>query len=297
MDKMKILVAGENGQVATELRLQGKYSQHEVITLGRDSLDIRDAELVSLRCNEIKPDIVINAAAYTAVDKAEEESEQAYAINRDGPRHLAESCQSLGIPLIHISTDYVFDGSSSTPYEEDADVSPLGIYGQSKWAGEEAVGATVNEHIILRTSWVFSSHGHNFVKTILRVAAERDELRVVNDQLGSPTSAKGIAKTLLSICDQFAQQGTLAWGTYHYAGLPFTSWHGFAEKIVELGRQHGLIDHEVVIHPIPTEEYPTPAKRPANSRLRCDRLTAEFGIQADDWQAQLENVIAALTNN
>ena len=294
---MKILVAGENGQVATELRLQGEHSAHDVITLGRDKLDIREAELVKQRINEIKPDIVINAAAYTAVDKAEEDTEQAYAINRDGARHLAESCQSSGIPFIHISTDYVFDGSSSSPYAEDEQVSPLGAYGQSKWAGEEAVRATLSEHIILRTSWVFSSHGHNFVKTILRVAAERDELKVVNDQLGGPTSANGIASALLAICDKYQQQGKLPWGTYHYSGLPFTSWHGFAEKIVEQGRKQGIIDHEVVIHPIPTEEYPTPAKRPANSRLLSDRLNAEFGIKADDWQGQLEKVVTVLASS
>lgn len=294
---MKILVAGENGQVATELRALGQQSsqiQHEVITEGRDRLDIRDADIVKQRINAIKPDVVINAAAYTAVDKAEVETEQAYAINRDGVKHLAASCKAAGIPFIHISTDYVFDGSSDSPYAEDADVSPLGAYGQSKWEGEEAVRATLDQHIIMRTSWVFSSHGHNFVKTILRVAAERDELKVVNDQLGGPTSANGIASALLSICDKLEQQGSLKWGTYHYSGMPFTSWHGFAEKIVELGRKHGMIDHEVVIHPIPTSEYPIPAKRPENSRLLSDRLTAEFAIKADDWEVQLEKVIAEL---
>ncbi len=299
---MKILVAGENGQVATELRLLGLqsqkslHSQHEVITEGRDKLDIRDADVVKQRINEIKPDVVINAAAYTAVDKAEEETEQAYAINRDGVKHLAESCKAAGIPFIHISTDYVFDGSSESPYAEDAEVSPLGAYGLSKWEGEEAVRSTLDKHIIMRTSWVFSSHGHNFVKTILRVGAERDELKVVNDQLGGPTSANGIASALLAICDKLQQQGDLAWGTYHYCGKPFTSWHGFAEKIIELGRKHGMIDHEVLVHPIPTSEYPTPAKRPANSRLLSDRLTAEFGIEADDWEGQLEKVIASLAS-
>jgi dTDP-4-dehydrorhamnose reductase len=231
------------------------------------------------------------------VDKAEEDSDQAFAINRDGAQYLAESCKALGIPFIHISTDYVFDGSSSSPYGEEDEVSPLGVYGQSKWAGEEAVRSTISEHIILRTSWVFSYHGHNFVKTIVRVAAERDELKVVNDQLGSPTSAKGIASSVLSLCDQYAQQGSLSWGTYHYAGMPFTSWHGFAEKIVELARQKGLVDHEVTIKPISTSEYPTPAKRPENSRLKTERLTTEFGIKADDWQCQLDSVIAALAVN
>jgi dTDP-4-dehydrorhamnose reductase len=294
---MKILVAGANGQVATELRIQGETSSHEVITHGRDQLDIRDADLVKKHINEINPGIVINAAAYTAVDKAEEETALAYAINRDGARHLAESCKAQGIPFIHISTDYVFDGSSTSTYTEKDAVSPLGVYGQSKWAGEEAVRTTLSEHIILRTSWVFSSHGHNFVKTILRVAAERDELKVVDDQLGGPTSAKGIANAILIICDRFEQQGLLPWGTYHYSGLPFTSWHGFAQKIVELGRKHGLIDHDVVIHPIPTEEYPTPAKRPENSRLLSDRITEELGIQVDNWQYQLKNVVTALAKS
>jgi dTDP-4-dehydrorhamnose reductase len=171
---------------------------------------------------------------------------------------------------------------------------PLGIYGDSKWAGEVAVSDTLDRHIILRTSWVFGIHGHNFVKTILRVAAERDELRVVSDQLGSPTSAGGIASALLNICDRFEAEGDLAWGTYHYTGQPFTSWHGFAEAIVKLGCDLGLIDHDVRVHPIPTEEYPTPAKRPANSRLSSDLIEDKLGISPDDWQAALQSMITTL---
>jgi dTDP-4-dehydrorhamnose reductase len=291
---MKILVAGENGQVATELRIQGQSSPHEVITLGRNGLDISDASQVEQQIKAVQPDIVINAAAYTAVDKAEEEVELAYAINRDGPGYLAESCKLQGIPLLHISTDYVFDGCKDSPYAESDKVSPLGVYGQSKWAGEEAVRSGIDQHIIMRTSWVFSRHGHNFVKTMLRVGAERNELKVVDDQLGGPTSANGIASALLALCNQYEAQGRLAWGTYHYSGQPFTSWHGFAEQIIERGRKHGLINHEVKVRPIPTHEYPTPAKRPANSRLLSNCFSAAFGIEADDWEAQLEKIVAAL---
>jgi dTDP-4-dehydrorhamnose reductase len=291
---MKILVAGANGQVGWELGQLGLDSEHEIVTMGRDRLDIRDADLVRQRVQEHQPEIVINAAAYTAVDKAEEERDAAYAINRDGAKNLAQACSEASIPLLHISTDYVFDGTKDSPYVETDPVAPLGVYGDSKWAGEVAVRDALDRHIILRTSWVFGIHGHNFVKTILRVAAERDELRVVSDQLGSPTSATGIAAALLRNCDHYATEGDLAWGTYHYTGQPFTSWHGFAEAIVKLGRDHGLIDHDVTIHPIPTEEYPTPAKRPANSRLSTDLIEKELGIQPDDWQAALQSMIAAL---
>lgn len=291
---MKILVAGANGQVATELRLQGESSPHQVITLGRDDLDIRFEQQVQNAFAEHQPDIVINAAAYTAVDKAEEETEQAYAINRDGAKNLAAACEMQAIPFLHISTDYVFDGSKQQAYSESDAVSPLGVYGESKWAGEQAVRENCPQHIIVRTSWVFSQHGGNFVKTIARVSAERDELRVVNDQLGSPTSAAGIANMLLQLCDRYEQQQTLPWGTYHFAGAPFTSWHGFAEQIVDLAYQKGLIDHSVKVHAIPSSEYPTPAKRPANSQLQCEKLKKALGIEADDWQMQLEQVINGL---
>ncbi|TNF93439.1 MAG: dTDP-4-dehydrorhamnose reductase [Gammaproteobacteria bacterium] len=291
---MKILVAGANGQVGWELGQQGAESAHDVITLGRDQLDICDAESVKLRVQENQPEIVINAAAYTAVDKAEEERDAAFAINRDGAKNLAQACKDVSIPLLHISTDYVFDGTKDNPYLESDPVAPLGVYGESKWAGEVAVKDTLDRCFILRTSWVFGIHGHNFVKTILRVAGERDELRVVSDQLGSPTSAHGIASALLQICDHYSSNEVLPWGTYHYTGQPFTSWHGFAEAIVKLGRENGLIDHEVMIHPISTEEYPTPAKRPANSRLSSELIQSKLRIKPDDWQAALQSMIVTM---
>ncbi len=294
---MKILVTGGNGQVGWELNRQGRQSKHKMVAMDRQGLDISSADDIARVFAEVKPDLVINAAAYTAVDKAETESELAFAINRDAVASLARACKKQGIPLFHISTDYVFDGTKDKPYRESDPVAPLGVYGQSKLEGEQLVEKLLDQFIILRTAWVFGLHGHNFVKTILRVAKERDALNVVNDQLGGPTSAAGIAATLLSLADQYQSEGELAWGIYHYSGAPFTSWHGFASEIIRLGNKYGLIDHPVTVNPIPTEQYPTPAARPKNSRLSCGLLEQTFGIQADDWQVDLAAMVKSLASN
>lgn len=288
---MIVLVAGQNGQVATELRLQGAASSHEVITLGRDKLNISNAELVQQSLAEIQPHILINAAAYTSVDKAEEDRGGAYAVNHEGVMNLATACEKLEIPMLHISTDYVFDGSRKNPYRESDQVMPLGVYGESKWAGEQVLREILPRHLILRTSWVFSAYGHNFLKTMLRIAKDRDALNVVVDQLGSPTSARGIANALLILCDRFEQHNDLAWGTYHFSGQPFTSWHGFASEIICYATDKGLIDHSVTISPITTDQYPTPAKRPANSRLDTEKFSNTFEIPADAWQDEMQQVI------
>ncbi|MBF0469888.1 MAG: dTDP-4-dehydrorhamnose reductase [Gammaproteobacteria bacterium] len=291
---MKILVTGANGQVGWELTRLGRVSDHEIVACARDRLDITQKEAVEALIEKEQPQLVINAAAYTAVDRAEEEREIAWAINCNGPQFLAAACQQFALPLFHISTDYVFDGTGDAPYSERDPVAPLGVYGESKWAGEEVVRSEADRHLILRTSWVFGSHGHNFVKTILRVAAERSELRVVADQLGSPTSARGIARTLLALAERYREQGDLAWGTYHFTGAPFTSWHGFATEIVERAIATGLLAQPVTVTPITTAEYPTPAERPANSRLSSARLQQQFGLDADDWQQELDLVLSTL---
>jgi dTDP-4-dehydrorhamnose reductase len=294
---MKILVTGGNGQVGWELKRQGSKSAHKVVVLDRQGLDISSADDITRVFAEVKPDLLINAAAYTAVDKAETESELAFSINRDAVESLARACKKQAIPLFHISTDYVFDGSKDKPYNESDPVAPLGVYGQSKLEGEQAVEKILDQYVILRTAWVFGVHGHNFVKTILRVGRERDTLNVVNDQFGGPTSAAGIAAALLSLADQYNTEGELAWGIYHYSGAPFTSWHGFATEIIKLASKHGLIDHPVTVNPIPTEQYPTPAARPKNSRLSCALLEQTFGIQADDWQKALAAIVRSLANS
>lgn len=288
---MHLLVTGANGQVGHALA--GMVAPDLVITaLDRAGLDITDRDAVLRAVRVQHPDVVVNAAAYTAVDQAEREPERAFAVNRDGPAHLAEACEEVGIPLLHLSTDYVFDGTKGGAYTEEDPVAPLGVYGQSKWAGEEAVRAQTERHVILRTAWVFSDHGANFVKTMLRLGREREMLRVVADQHGGPTAAADIAAALLAIARQVtADPGR--WGTYHFAGQPPTTWYGFAAAIFEEARRYGpLAVHAVT--PITTAEYPTPAQRPANSVLATDRIEAAFGASAPDWRASLARTVARL---
>ena len=294
---MKILVSGANGQVGWELNRQGEQTGHEVVALTRQALDISDPDAVDRAIAEFAPDAVINAAAYTAVDRAEDEPGLAFAINRDGPANLAAACQQAGIPLLHISTDYVFDGTRPEPYTELVNTSPLGVYGHSKWEGEEAVRDQLPRHIILRTAWVFGIHGNNFVRTILRVAAEREQLTVVADQQGAPTSARSIAACLLRICSLIElNAGDISWGTYHFSGTPYTSWHGFASEIVERGYELGLLPRPVRVLPISTAEFPTKAERPANSRLICKHIETELGISPDRWVDDLRDMLEQIRN-
>jgi dTDP-4-dehydrorhamnose reductase len=301
---MKILVTGANGQVGWALTQQGS-SQHEILALDHNGLDITDPIAVQKTVENNKPDVVINAAAYTAVDKAEQEPELAFAVNRDGPRHLATACAHVQIPLVHISTDYVFDGRKTDPYREDDPIAPLGVYGRSKWEGEEVVRQNLPIHIILRVSWVFGDHGHNFVKTMLRLAREREQLRVVADQHGCPTYAGQIAAVLLNLAEQSAPRKRRSgqqtepvrahWGTYHYSGAPATTWHGFAEAIIAKARAYETLSVNDVV-PITTEDFPTPAVRPANSMLDGSLLKERFDIDPGNWQAGLETMLQALYN-
>ncbi|WP_343116137.1 dTDP-4-dehydrorhamnose reductase [Ostreiculturibacter nitratireducens] len=279
-----ILIFGRTGQVAKELaRLEP-----EALFLGRDKADLTDPAACADAILSARPEAVINAAAWTAVDKAEAEEETARRVNAEAPGTMARACAELGIPLVHISTDYVFDGSGTTPWLPDDTTAPLGAYGRTKLAGEEAVRAAGEAHVILRTSWVFSAHGTNFVKTMLRLGAERDRLTIVADQVGGPTPAADIAGACLAIAEALKADPSKS-GTYHFAGTPDVSWADFARAIFA---RAGL---RTSVEDIPTSAYPTPARRPANSRLDCSGLEA-FGLTRPDWRTGLDAVLAELRN-
>lgn len=291
---MKILITGAQGQVGKELFAIVQQQGFDVIAAGRHELDITQRERVEEIIALQSPDIVINAAAYTAVDKAEEEQDIAYAINRDGASHLASISARQNIPLLHISTDYVFDGTKDSAYSEDDAVSPLGVYGISKYQGEEAIRKTCPQHIILRVAWVFGAQGNNFVKTMLRLGKDRNELNVVSDQFGGPSPAKNIAETLISLAKQYQQENSLAWGTYHYCGTEKTNWCDFSKEIFKQAKEQGLIKKEIKVNAITTAEYPIPAKRPQNSMLDCAKIKNTFGIEMPNWKKALNQVLIEL---
>lgn len=278
---MNTLVFGKTGQVATELQLRA-----QVTALDRSIADLSDPDACAAIILERRPDVVINAAAYTAVDQAEDEESLVQLINGDAPGAMARACADLGIPFIHVSTDYVFEGSGTAPWKVTDPINPLGVYGRTKASGEQAVRDAGGAHAILRTSWVFSAHGANFVKTMLRLSQTRDALSVVNDQIGGPTPAGGIADALLIIAASMTQghKG----GTYHYAGAPVTSWECFARETFDAAGR------AVDVTGIPTSQYPTPAERPLNSRLDCSLLETEFNITPPDWKADLANIVSEL---
>ena len=289
---MRILVAGGQGQVGSALAQQGLKQNLDLIALGRQHLDITSAESIAAVFAEYEPDLLINAAAYTAVDKAESEPELAYAINETATALLADACAERGIPMLQISTDYVFDGTKDSPYVETDAVNPIAVYAKSKEAGERALRERLERHIILRTSWVFGVQGNNFVKTMVRLAKDRDRLTVVADQFGGPSSARGIAEALLAIAAKYQSGASIAWGTYHYCQKPYVSWHQFAEMIVAHAIEVGLVDHAVEVAPIPSSEFPTPVKRPSNSRLDSSLLQAGFNISHTQlWTEDLSEVI------
>lgn len=288
----KILVTGANGQVGWELMRRAE--KFGVIAVGteRAELDITDVSAVDAVITPGAFDVVVNAAAYTAVDKAESEPDKAYAVNRDGAAHLAAACARANIPLIHISTDYVFDGTKQGAYVEDDPINPINVYGASKAAGEQAVRELLDRHIILRTSWVYGVHGHNFVKTILRLAKERDELRVVADQWGCPTAAGDIAGVILRLVQRISGDKGAAWGTYHFCGEGRTTWYEFAKAIVAVAAEQ--VGRKAPVQPITTEDYLTPARRPASSVMDCTKIRNAFGIGPRPWLAALEEMITDL---
>ena len=280
---MSLLVFGKTGQVARELQRRAP----DAIFLGRDAADLSDPAACAAAIDKIRPTAVINAAAYTAVDAAESEEPLATRINGDAPGAMARACARLGCPFVHISTDYVFDGSGTTPWPVDAPTGPLGAYGRSKLSGEQAVRAPGGVHAILRTSWVVSAHGRNFVKTMLRLGAEREKLTIVADQVGGPTPAGDIAEACLAMAGQLAKDPSKS-GTYHFSGAPDVSWADFARAIFA---RAGLACE---VEDIPTSAYPTPAARPANSRLDCSATLSAFGIARPDWRNGLSTIIKDL---
>ena len=287
-----VLVLGRTGQVARELAAADWPAGLEPVIAGRPEFDLLRPETLEALLERTAPAVVINAAAYTAVDRAEAEPGPVFAINRDGPARLAELCRRRGAALLHISTDYVFDGAKPAPYREDDAVNPLNVYGASKEAGEAAVRALCPRHVILRTSWVYGVHGQNFVKTMLRLAAEREELRVVADQHGAPTAAADIAAALVQIAQTVAGREEAPWGTCHYTGGGATSWHGLAEHI--FAARERATGHRPRLTAIATADYPAPARRPANSRLDCSRIGRDFGIACRPWGDGVDRVLEVL---
>lgn len=288
--RVRLLITGAGGQVGQELGARGRKAGFDILALARDDLDITDREAVVQAIAGGAPGIVINAAAYTAVDRAESEPEIAYAINAAGAGHIAKACAEASIPILHISTDYVFDGRGTRPYSEDDPIAPQSVYGASKAAGEEAVRNAAAQHIILRTSWVFGAQGSNFVKTMLRLAGERDELAVVNDQQGCPSAASDIANVLLTLAGRaLRNRDSFPWGTYHFCNHGVTSWHGFASAILREAARRGA--RSIPARGIPTTDYPTPAQRPAWSVLDCSKLEETFGIAPRPWEKGLGEVL------
>jgi len=287
-------VIGKSGQVASALlRLAGEHGQ-DIIARGRPQLDLVKPSSIEKFFDDVRPRIVVNAAAFTAVDKAETDRENAFSINALGPGVLARACAEADIPLIHISTDYVFDGSNTTPYKETDLRKPLGVYGASKAAGEVAVAAATPRHIILRTAWVYGVEGNNFVHTMLRLGREREELGVVSDQHGTPTFADDIASAVFHIIARLKSKPPDAalWGIYHLTGGGETTWHGFAKEIFRLAEDRGI--KPVKLNPITTADYPTPARRPAYSVLDCSKIESTFAIKPEPWENALARAIVPI---
>ncbi|UYK80182.1 dTDP-4-dehydrorhamnose reductase [Xanthomonas sacchari] len=297
---MSVLVFGGNGQVGQEL-LRALARQGPVVATTRsgqlpdgsacERADFDQPQTLVALLDRLRPMAVVNAAAYTAVDRAEQDAEAAHRANAESPAAIAVWCAAHGVPLVHYSTDYVFDGQGTQPYQEDAPTAPLGVYGATKLAGEEAIRASGAQHLIFRTAWVYAGHGSNFLRTMLRVGADRDELRVVADQVGTPTPAALIADVTARV---LAQRATLPSGTWHLTAAGETTWHGFAEAIFAEAVAAGLLPRAPRVLPITTAEYPTPAKRPAYSRLDVSRLQRDFALELPQWRDALHQVVGTL---
>ncbi len=287
---MRLVVTGRNGQVATALL--GLASEDvEVIALARPDLDLERPETIEPALRAARPDVVVSAAAYTAVDAAETDAERAALINAHAPGVLAEVAARLGAPIVHLSTDYVFDGAKLSPYVESDPTGPRTVYGATKLDGERAVAAANPRHAVLRTAWVYAAHGKNFVRTMLRLAETRDELNVVGDQLGNPTYAPDIAAGVLAVA-RTLQRGEGESGVYHMSGAGEASWAQFATAIFEGARRRGA--PSAAVHTIGSKDYPTPAERPKNSRMDCTRLREAFGVALPPWRTSLERCLDAL---
>lgn len=290
---MRLAVTGKTGQVASALLERGAVSGVGVLAVGRPEFDLAMPHTVEA-LEALRPDVIVSAAAYTAVDKAEAEAALAHSVNGAGPGVVAEAAARLGIPVIHISTDYVFDGSKQTPYVEDDPTTPLGVYGASKLAGEHAVAAATQDYAILRTAWVYSNFGNNFLKTMLRLAADRPELRVVDDQIGNPTSALDIADAVIAVARNLVERPDERQlrGVFHLAGAGEASWADFASEIMVAASERGGPAATVIR--VGTADYPTPARRPANSRLSSAKLAEVHRFVMPDWKMSMRRIVARL---
>ena len=288
-----IAIIGSNGQLGWELVRQGGSLGLKVLALDLAEIDITRPESIAGCLEPVSVQLVVNAAAYTAVDLAETEKKRAFEVNRDGPANLAAFCAHAGMPLVHISTDYVFDGSKAGAYREDDPVAPIGVYGQSKAAGEAEVRRKSPEHLIIRTAWLYGVHGHNFVKTMLRLRREKKTIKVVDDQTGCPTYAADLARAILLMTDHILGGKKTPWGTYHYCSVGSVTWCGFAKAIFEIAAKYEGAEAPKVI-PITSAEYPTPVKRPANSVLDCSKIEKQFDIQPRPWIDSLTDMIDTL---
>lgn len=294
MKKNSILIIGAKGQLGREIVSQGIKFKGDVIGIDVDELDITNQNAVRSYLDKRKFSVVVNAAAYTAVDQAEKDSVATFAVNSEGPYNLATLCHEKSIPFIHISTDYVFDGLKPGAYSEEDALSPVGIYAQSKAEGEKRVAVATRRYIIIRTAWLYGLHGNNFVKTMLRLGSDRTVLKVVNDQHGCPTNATNLAAAVLTICRKVHENDNFdAWGIYHFCDKGETTWYGFAEMIFKNASRYEKMAIQKLI-PIETQEYPTPAQRPPNSVLSCDKIQRTFGIKQKTWEKSLEDMLKKL---
>ena len=292
---MRILLTGCDGQVGCEICRKAPDYGFDVIPTDIGNLDITDIDAIRRLQDEHHAEIVINSAAYTAVDEAESDQQLAHEINALGAQNLATVARECNLPILHISTDYIFSGKASTPYKDDSEPDPQGVYGQTKLAGEQLVAETNSKHLTLRTSWVFGIDGQNFVKTMLRLGIENEEINVVADQFGSPTFAGHIATALLQLTKQYQQNGDLPWGNYNFCDAGTTTWHMFATKITQMGLEYGLLTKLPVVHPIRTEDYPTPATRPLYSVMDCSLFHQTFPeIGISSWESGLREMIVVL---
>jgi dTDP-4-dehydrorhamnose reductase len=286
---MKVLLTGSKGQLGQEVEKLGMNAGLDIIPMDLPEIDITDSEMLTQIFSDLKPSIVINAAAYTAVDLAETQKDICYAVNSAGPANLTQLCDKYNARLIHISTDYVFDGKGNTPYQEDDPVSPVNVYGHSKAEGESAVIAGSGKHLVLRTSWLYGRYGKNFVKTMLRMGQEKKVIKVVNDQYGCPTCAYDLAKVIIIIAQQLESKSD-TWGIYQYCGNGITTWYDFAVSIFQFAGEIGF-NKIPVITSIPTSQFPTAAKRPLYTALDCSKTKSSFGVEIYPWRQSLKKTI------
>ena len=289
---MKILVTGSRGQVGKAMIVTGVKHGLDMIGYSKENLDITSNKNIKDVFNFEKPDIIVNTAAYTNVDRAEKETKQAFDVNEKGVFFLSQICSAFKIPLIHISTDYVFDGKSNKPYTELNKTCPINIYGKSKESGEKAIRENIKQHIILRTSWVFSPDGNNFVNTMMSMVDKKKNINVVDDQFGGPTSVDGISEAILSIVNRYKNNSKVVWGTYNFSGNPNISRYDFANQIFRIALSLKLSKKIPTIKPVKSLSYPTFAQRPANSQLDCAKIYKNFGINTDDWKSQLTKYLS-----